>query len=625
MDYETARRVRGRSVKDLTIRNIEMGGGIVGSYKGAVGANFKAAATRIQEKFDPLRYVSMLNSPLTTAIVGRLFGRKGSTIRYFNEQQREKQRNKAHYSKVGSGRATRLKVGDSTADILAKMLNLMQKEHDENLKRWELESEHNQQRKEEEDRRHNALLKAIGGGVESRPEEKKAKGKSFFEKFKEEMVKIFETIKEGFVKATKLILGILDDIWLVFKDVLEGVLTVFEFLGKLVGHIVNMVFDAVLGAVKYIPGIAALIEGFKLFKSKIIDKLVEHELTFKKIYGLITSLYDFIIEKSTEDKAEKMLSMFGPYGKALSAILSSQGGLDVFEELKKTQNNEEKNEVLRKFYEKHKDTIGADPNLGGSILKLFGMDFNDLKNTLSPEEAELNKKASLSHAFSFSDDINSIMGFFGDPVDKTKEAQGQIISFGPDAYQYLKDSWLNGKTKEEAMKDSKFIELKDKWQNTTLSPALSRTGIAINNSGNFVSDGKIIPPEDLWKTFTIKNYNKLKEEQGVSDSSSLLKTTTDLFKTGIDKLDSKKMDLEMSHGIETLRSKQLSITPNLSEMTDKIRGTYNEVFNKGDVVVNKTVNNIPAPPAKTEEDDETPVRTTDPSLLRCQMNYAVAC
>ena len=348
MDYETARRIRNRSVKELTIRNLQQGGGIIGSYKSAIGSKFTASATRIKEKFDPLNYISMLNSPLTTAIVGRLFGRKGSTIRYFTEKQQAREREKnTHRTKIGPGRVTRLRVGDSSADILAKMFNLLQKDHDESLKRWELEQQHNQERKDKEDKRHQELLNAISkmGGAE---QTKKTKGKSFFEKFKEEMVKIFEDIKKGFVEGAKSIMSIFDDIWVVFKDVMGGLLTVFDFLAKIGTRMVDLIFNSILGLVeKIIPGASIIFGAFKKFKNSVILKFIEHAQKIDKLATIVSTLSDAMFGGGLKSKNK--------FGKTMSVILGGVGGLTLAEQLKSVKTEDEKNEAIDKFYEANKD------------------------------------------------------------------------------------------------------------------------------------------------------------------------------------------------------------------------------------------------------------------------------
>ena len=154
MDYETARRVRGASLGKLTLRNIEQNKGLLSfaasgfgatSAVKAVSQKFSASITGLIESVDPLNLLSMLGPGWTTYLGAFMPFRSRESRRYFRRKAEQRQRDKRHYSKVGPGRATRLKVGDSTADILAKMLNLMQKDHDETIKRLELERERSEE------------------------------------------------------------------------------------------------------------------------------------------------------------------------------------------------------------------------------------------------------------------------------------------------------------------------------------------------------------------------------------------------------------------------------------------------------------------------------------------------
>lgn len=624
MDYETARRVRGRSVKELTIQNIANGGSIFGSYKTAIGSKFKAKATRLQEKFDPLNWVNMINSPLTTAIVGRLFGRKSSTIRYYlNKQKRNKNPN---YTKVGPGRTTKLRVGDSSADILAKMFNLMQKEHDENLKRWELESEHSQQRKDEEEKQHQELLKAIAGmghvSTKDNEDAEKKKSKSLKEKLEglfKDIMKPIEAIGEFFKDVFKFVEKIFLNIGKGIIEIGKGLFGILEFfvgLGKDLAEVAGIVLMKVI---KYIGPILG-----KLFKAV--------ELIFNKVVKSLAELFVKAISSSGPNKPsyggattpEQKKKEAGQKGRVATAVATSATAVEL---LKQLNNSEDKRSLMEILSILPPGDIGA--LTGGALGALIDR----------PKEGAI-----------VGGTIGEIIGLwynYKKYISDPKEKQKDLFYYGPDAVHLMEDKKL---TIEDNEVKASIID----YQWNTLIPLMAKEGIKlkIKPDGTYDYDWKNLIPH-----FEDKDKKVLKE----GDESLL-----ELFINGAENLKKKvyeegfKKDLaeelteklgfslgffsdvekSMTTGAEQFIKDEMD--PIKESMSDKLTGSKIEFANmlkkveniisdtdlhNGATIIMPTVTNTTEGPGlkRKEGDGIGLVRTTDTSLRQCQNNYAIAC
>jgi hypothetical protein len=85
MDYGKAEGIRKKGLAGLITDNLVEGQGIGSSFGSAISDRTKATFTGIQEKFDPLNIAKKLTggSNLAPALLGRLTGRKQSTIEHF--------------------------------------------------------------------------------------------------------------------------------------------------------------------------------------------------------------------------------------------------------------------------------------------------------------------------------------------------------------------------------------------------------------------------------------------------------------------------------------------------------------------------------------------------------------
>jgi hypothetical protein len=85
LNYQQAKSVRNRSIKDLIADELIRGKGLGGAIGGAIGLKSQARMKGIKEKFDPLNIVKFLTfgSRLGPALYGKLFGRSRKDIEYF--------------------------------------------------------------------------------------------------------------------------------------------------------------------------------------------------------------------------------------------------------------------------------------------------------------------------------------------------------------------------------------------------------------------------------------------------------------------------------------------------------------------------------------------------------------
>ena len=631
MDYETARRVRGRSVKELTIQNIANGGSIFGSYKTAIGSKFKEKATRLQEKFDPLNWVNMINSPLTTAIVGRLFGRKSSTIRYYlNKQKRNKNPN---YTKVGPGRTTKLRVGDSSADILAKMFNLMQKEHDENLKRWELESEHSQQRKDEEEKQHQELLKAIAGmghvSTKDNEDAEKKKSKSLKEKLEDlfkDIMKPIEAIGEFFKDVFKFVENIFLNIGKGIIEIGKGLFGILEFfvgLGKDLAEVASIVLMKVI---KYIGPILG-----KLFKAV--------ELIFNKVVKSLAELFVKAISSSGPNKPsyggattpEQKKKEAGRKDRVANAVAMSA---TVVELLKQLNNSEDKRSLMEKLQSFVTSGAIGGALIGGAIGAPFGR---------AKEGAELGLT------------IGEIIALWYDykkNISDPKEKQKDLFYYGPDAVHLMEDKKL---TIEDNEVKASIID----YQWNTLIPLMAKEGIKlkIKPDGTYDYDWKNLIPhfedkdkkvlkeddESLLELFIngAENLKKKVYEEGFKKAVSeeltkILGVGLNVFSdvpnsmiTGAeqfikDEMGSIKESLPIKGMSDKLTDSKIEFANMLKKVENIISDT--DLHNGATIIMPTVTNTTEGPGLKRKEGDGIGlVRTTDTSLRQCQNNYAIAC
>lgn len=168
MDYREANQLKNKSLLSLIAKKkFQEGQGLGSSIKGAISDKFKAKTTRFKQKLDPLHWLSSMVGKgvfgkSVTTVAGRAFGRSEQDIGYFGGYSRGKKYKKdPRRTTFGAGPIKALRVGDSSADILGKMYNFVQKTHEEEKKRYETEKLFREEQMEEDERRHKKLIEEI--------------------------------------------------------------------------------------------------------------------------------------------------------------------------------------------------------------------------------------------------------------------------------------------------------------------------------------------------------------------------------------------------------------------------------------------------------------------------------
>jgi hypothetical protein len=155
MGYREAKNIRKKSFGTLLG---EQEGGLGTSIKKAMSLKAKAKMTGIKETFDPMNIAKKLTfgSNLAPAIVGKMFGRKQEDIAHFTD------------GKVrGKDTASKLKPIDKEAgqdgmvDILTKILTLLQKTNEEDIKSKEKQNNYNEENEIEKEKKRKELLLAL--------------------------------------------------------------------------------------------------------------------------------------------------------------------------------------------------------------------------------------------------------------------------------------------------------------------------------------------------------------------------------------------------------------------------------------------------------------------------------
>ena len=134
LNYQQARRIRERSIKDVIADELIRGKGVGSALTGAIGLKTQARMKGIKEKFDPLNIVKFMTmgSRFGPALFGKLTGRNQKDIDYFTGRTK---------SVVGS-RNTAEKInklsgeGDSEGlnEQLAKIYSFLKNSREEDIK-----------------------------------------------------------------------------------------------------------------------------------------------------------------------------------------------------------------------------------------------------------------------------------------------------------------------------------------------------------------------------------------------------------------------------------------------------------------------------------------------------------
>jgi hypothetical protein len=249
MDYRKASSIRKKSLLSLIAENkFEKDQGLGSSIGTAISDKFKAKAVGIKEKFDPLNWVSAITGKGTfgkvaTTLAGRAFGRGEEDIQYFGGYARKNRKDDPQRTNIGPGRVVPLRVGDSTADILAKMYNLSKISFEKDKTQKELEVAFRKEQMEEDERRHKKLIDELlksYGKKGNRPEVTDVRKhtslledvEEFFGRFIEKLKSYLTPFLELLSNLKKTVLGILGEVGKKIWQVLTN-LKFVKFLGKM--------------------------------------------------------------------------------------------------------------------------------------------------------------------------------------------------------------------------------------------------------------------------------------------------------------------------------------------------------------------------------------------------------
>jgi hypothetical protein len=259
MDYRKASSIRNKSLLSLiSEKKFQEGQGLGSSIGGAISDKFKAKSVGFKEKIDPLRWVSALTGKgtfgkIATTIAGRTFGRSEDDIRYFGgygrdgRRKKSKNRRDAVHSTIGPGSSDSLAVGDSEANILAKMYNFMEKTYEVQKKTHEIELAFREEEKAEDERRHKKLIDSIlGRKTSAEPTKEKEEDVSWIEKLMNSIKSIFEPLLKSLSALSAVLLPMI-------KTLAKTILTVIT---SNINSIFKMFIAPMMSLIKSVVGLA---------------------------------------------------------------------------------------------------------------------------------------------------------------------------------------------------------------------------------------------------------------------------------------------------------------------------------------------------------------------------------
>lgn len=329
MDYSQASSIRKKSLSSLIAeKKFGEGLGLGSSIGGAVSEKFKSKAVGIKEKLDPLNWVSALTGKgtfgkIATTLAGRAFGRGDESIEYFGGYGRSKK--DPQRTNIGPGRVLPLRVGDSTADILAKMYNLTKITFEKDKTQKEIEVSFRKEQLEEDERRHKKLideLLKLQKGEKPQQETDKTFIEKIMDGLKSTLGNILSIAKSGASVAFSLMKGIgglVTSIMTSFAGSLvkQIVGTVIKSMGYVIGPLIKrMLLSALGGAVRISKNpVATVVLGAisaALVGGQIVDAVVN---TQREMYGGDESRKLFEESDIAKEEADSLIS-------------SSRGNLD---------------------------------------------------------------------------------------------------------------------------------------------------------------------------------------------------------------------------------------------------------------------------------------------------------
>ena len=156
MEYAEAKRIRGKSFGTMLGENE---GGLGESLKAAISQKTQAKMTGLKEKFDPMNIAKFMTggSNWAPALLGKLTGRKQSSIDYFSGVKRRKG-TADKLGPVGGG-----SDGGDFLGILQSIESLLHTTREEDKLKAEEENNFAEEKALEKARRHKELMEALTG------------------------------------------------------------------------------------------------------------------------------------------------------------------------------------------------------------------------------------------------------------------------------------------------------------------------------------------------------------------------------------------------------------------------------------------------------------------------------
>jgi len=172
MDYGKAEGIRKKGLAGLITDNLVEGKGIGSSFGSAISDRTKATFVGIQEKFDPLNIAKKLTggSNLAPALLGRLMGRKQSTLEHFASKKRKS----SPRGGLGSSLKNGYVPGDENAtEVLGMIYEELKLADEERKNLYKARKKEEQNVEEREIERNKAIIAALTGRKKKEESERK--------------------------------------------------------------------------------------------------------------------------------------------------------------------------------------------------------------------------------------------------------------------------------------------------------------------------------------------------------------------------------------------------------------------------------------------------------------------
>lgn len=310
MDYRQAKKIRQRSLGDVIAANIVAGESTLGAFGKGISQKTRARFTAVKEKFDPLNIVKFMTggSRLAPALLGRMLGRSQRDIEYFAGTARPLYAPKTTHSRLGG-----LSGDESNLDILTKMYGFLKKTQDEEMRRFQLKRNYQEENQIEDEKRHKELIKALGGKTTTAVVTKSEDGGLF-------------GFLQDFIEKFKPMLEFFQDMFQVFKKVgLQTVMRLFSLLGNPAFLMVAAGVATIVALRELLFKLADITPDMKALSPEEAEAALRHGSP-KQIEDLGGRAYLEDVIKNQRQRAVDALAM--PEGEERDKAIRNLGGID---------------------------------------------------------------------------------------------------------------------------------------------------------------------------------------------------------------------------------------------------------------------------------------------------------